>query len=225
MRLFGRILGAFLALCGVASLALFVYGLVTEGWHPEDWKENGLLIAIGLGLILAGRYYWRTDPEAPVGPQPTSSFTRFLVSHRYQLKVLSQTGATLSFVAFIAACFGRELTNRAWLPLLIGALVLNSFAKKVVNPAIADNRDWMRVPGWTRKALTQIEKPLKAASIVLIGAILVNESLLHSLLSGSSAYRFTVLLVLYAMPATMYALQALFFQYGELRDESDLAVP
>lgn len=217
MRLFGRIFGAFLALCGVAFLALFVYGLVTEGWRSWDWKLDALLIAIGLGLILAGRCYWRIDVNAPVVAQPTSDFTRFLVSHRYQLKVLSQTGAALSFVAFIAACFGRELTNRAWLPLLIGALVLNSFAKKAANPAIADNRDWMRVPGRTRKALTQIEKPLKAASIVLIVAILVNESLLHSLLSSSSAYRFTVLLVLYAMPATMYALQALFFEYGELR--------
>jgi hypothetical protein len=103
MRLFGRILGAFLALCGFVILAMFLSGLATEGWRSWDWK-------------------------------------------------------------------------------------------------------------------LQVEKPLRAASILVIGAILVNESLLHSLLTGSSAYRFTVLLVLYAMPATMYGLQALFFQYGELRD-------
>ena len=224
MRLFGRILGAFLALCGVAFLALFVYGLVTEGSRSWDWKLDGLLIAIGLGLILAGRYYWRTDPEAPVGPQPTSSFTHFLLNHRHQLKVFSQTGAALSFIAFIAGCFRYDSTKWTGLPLLIGALVLNSFAKRVANPDITDNRDWMRVPGWIRQTLPSIEKALKAAWTLVFGLILVNQWLLHSALSGRSAYRVAVLLVLYAFAASMYTLQALFFKYGELRDENDLTV-
>jgi hypothetical protein len=129
MRLFGRILGAFLALCGVAILVMFVSGLATEGWRRSDWKEDGVFIGIGLGLILAGRYYWRTDPEAPDGPQPTSNFTRFLVSHRYQLKVLSQTGAALSVLAIIAACLGWDWSARwTWYPLVLGAFILDSFA-------------------------------------------------------------------------------------------------
>ena len=129
----------------------------------------------------------------------------------------------LSLIAFTAGCFGHELTKRAWLPLLIGALIPNSFTKKVANPEIADNRDWMRVPGWIRHALTRIEA-LKAAWFLVIGLILANQWLLHSALSGRRAYRVAMLLFLYAMSASMYALQALFFKHGELRDESDLTV-
>ena len=164
------------------------------------------------------------DLDAPVEVQPTSSFTRFLVSHRHQLKVLSQTGAALSLIAFIAASFGHELTKRAWLPLMIGALVLNSFATKVANPEIVDNRDWMRVPEWIRQRLSRIEKALGIAWFLVVGLMLGNERLLHSALSGRSSYRFGVVVVLYAIPASMYGLQALFFQYGELRDENDLMV-
>jgi hypothetical protein len=223
MRLFGRILGVGFALCGIAILALFVYLLVSEGLRASgDWKLGGFFIVIGLALILAGRYYWRTDPEEPVGPQPTSNFARFLVSHRYQLKVLSQTGVALSFIAFTAGCFRYESTKWTCLPLLIGALMLNSFAKTLANPDITDNRDWIRVPGWIRQALPSIEKALKAAWTLVFGLILVNQWLLHSALSDRSAYRVAVLLVLYGFAASMYALQALFFQYGDLRDESDL---
>jgi hypothetical protein len=224
MRLFGRILGAFFALCGIAILAMFVSGLATEGWHRGNWKEDGVFIGVGLGLILAGRYYWRMDVNAPVKAQPTSSFTLFLVNHRHQLKVLSQGGLALSLIAFIAACFRYKSTRWTWLPLFIGALVLNSFARRVANPEIADNRDWMRVPEWIRGTLPRIEKALGVAWFLVIGLILVNEWLLQSRLSASSAYRFGVLLVLYAMLVSMYGLQALFFQYGELRDESDLTV-
>ena len=223
MRLFGRILGAFLALCGGAILAIFLYELVSEGWPSEYGAATaGAVLLVGFGLVFAGWYYFRMDLEASVEAKPTSNFTRFLVSHRYQLKVLSQTGTVLSLIAFIATYFDYELTKRAWLPLLIGALVLNSFTRRVANPEIADNRDWMRVPGWIRRAMTGIEKALKVAWILPVGLVFVNQWLLHSALSGRSAYRVAVLLFLYAMPASMYALQALFFQYGDLRDESDV---
>ena len=43
------------------------------------------VVTASLGLILAGRYYWRMDVNAPVKAQPTSSFTLFLVNHRHQL--------------------------------------------------------------------------------------------------------------------------------------------
>jgi hypothetical protein len=211
---------------GAVILGESGYGLFNKRWKFETsvLLDDGIFIAVGLGSILAGRWYWRMDLDGPVEVHPTSSFTRFLVNHRHQLKVLSQTGVALSLIAFIAACFGHELTKRAWLPLMIGALVLNSFATKVANPEIVDNRDWMRVPGWIRQALPRIEKPLGVAWFLVIGLVLVNEWLLHSALSGRSAYRVAVLLVVYAMPASMYGLQALFFQYGELRDENDLAV-
>jgi hypothetical protein len=196
---------------------MFVSGLGTEGWRRGDWKEDGLVIAIGLGLILAGLYYWRTDPEAPHGPQPTSNFTRFLVNHRFQLKVLSQTGAALSFIAIIAECFGHDPMKRAWLPILLGAVVLNSFAKKVANPEIADNRDWIRVPGWIRQALPAMEKALGAAAMVVVGISLLSAWSLYPFVD-TGAYHLGVRIFVYGLPASMYALQALFFEYGELRD-------
>jgi hypothetical protein len=214
MRLFGRILGAF-ALCGMAFLAMFV-GLVTEGGRSGDWKANGFFIAAGLGLILAGVYYWRMDVDAQVEAQPTSSFTRFLVNHRHQLKVLSQTGAVLSFIAIVAECFGHDPTKRAWLPLFIGAFILNSFAKKVANPELADNRDWMRVPGWIRQALPPMGKALGVAAMVVVGISLLSEWSGYSLVD-SSAYHLGERIFAYGLAASMYALQALFFEYGELR--------
>ncbi len=223
MRLFGRILGAFLALCGVVILAIFVSGLGTESWRRGEWKEDGLVIAIGFGLIFAGLYYFRTDPEAPLGPQSTSSFTHFLVNHRHQLKVLSQTGAALSFIAIVAECFGHDPTKRAWLPLLLGAVILNVFARRVANPEVTDNRDWMRVPGWIRQALPAIEKALGAAAMVVVGISLLRAWSRYSLVD-TSAYHLGVRIFVYGLPASMYALQALFFEYGELRDESDLTV-
>jgi hypothetical protein len=40
----------------------------------------------------------------------------------------------------------------------------------------------------------------------------------------TSAYHIGVRIFAYRLAASMYALQALFFQYGELRDQNDLTV-
>jgi hypothetical protein len=224
MRLFGRILGVIFALSGVAILGMLLYALVSEGW-PTEYGAAGVggVLLIGFGLVFAGWYYLRTDPDVPEGPQPTSSFTRFLVNHRHQLKVLSQTGAAISFVAIVAECFGHDPTKRAWLPLLLGAVVLNVFAKRVANPEVTDNRDWMRVPGWIRQALPAMEKALGAAAMVVVGISLLSAWAVSSFVD-TSAYHLGVRIFAYGLAAFMYALQALFFQHGELRDESDVTI-
>jgi hypothetical protein len=222
MRLFGRILGVGFALSGIAILGMFLYALVSEGWRRGDWKEDGVFIAIGLGLILAGRYYWRTDSEAPDGPQPTSNFTRFLANHRYQLKVLSQTGAALSVLGIIAACLGWDWSARwTWLPLVLGAFILDSFAKKVANPEVTDNRDWMRVPESIRRTLSTMPNALAVAQVCVVGISLVSMWTRYSLVD-TRGYHVGVRIFAYGLTAFMYALQALFFQYGDLRDENDL---
>jgi len=175
-------------------------------------------------LILAGRYYWRIDVNAPVVAQPTSKFKLFLVNYRHQLKVAAQTGAALSVLGVIAALFGWDWPVRGtWLPLLLGAFILDSFAKKVANPDITDNRDWMRVPEWIRRTLPAMPKAFVVSQVCVVGISLLSMWTRYSLVD-TGGYRLGVRIFAYGLTAFMYALQFLFFQYGELRDKSNLIV-
>jgi hypothetical protein len=45
------------------------------------------MVVLGFAFIYAGRHYLRLNPGAQRPAIPASSFTRFLVNHRYELKV------------------------------------------------------------------------------------------------------------------------------------------
>jgi ABC-type multidrug transport system permease subunit len=68
-----------------------------------------------------------------------------------------------------------------------------------------------------------VEKALGAAAMVVVGISLLGAWSLYSFVD-TSAYHIGVRIFAYRLAASMYALQALFFQYGELRDQNDLTV-
>ena len=84
-----------LVLCGLGLFCIFGYVSVTEGWPSSRvaWLAGAFFAASGLGLILAGRYYLRLDPDTLAGERPVSGIRRFRIVHRRQHGVVAQIGA------------------------------------------------------------------------------------------------------------------------------------
>jgi hypothetical protein len=84
MKILIRVLGAALMLGGLVPFAIVAYVTWTEGWHGILM----VLLAMGLGFMLAGRYYLRVDPDAPDEGRIEPRSVNFFLAHRSQLKVL-----------------------------------------------------------------------------------------------------------------------------------------
>jgi hypothetical protein len=216
MRIGFKILGAFLALFGVLLLSLFPFTL----GNAIKTSDNGAIVAscimivIGAGFILAGRHFVQLDPAAEDPAPPVSNVTRFVVNHRRAFKVLAQLGFVLSLIRLIAACFGSDWPTRYATPfLLIGAFALVDCGRKASNPLVTDNRDWMKVPTRIRRVLEPAQKTIE---VLWLGAVplFVYGQWSHS---TSEVSRLASRVILDIMTMFIYALTALFFSYGELR--------
>ena len=219
MRVASRIIGAVLVLCGLALLAIFGYVSATEGWpsHSAAWKAGAFFVGVGCALILAGRYYLRLDPGTLDQEQPASRLTRFSIVHRRRLTALAQTGAVMSLIHFGAACLGTYRPGRWFLwPLGIGAVVLQSIARKMADPAASEHLGWSNVPKPIRVVLQPIRKVGDAAVLVMMVLICWNQWSGGSL-TGSGIYSRGSRIVATGYVALLYVFEALFFRYGELR--------
>jgi hypothetical protein len=75
-----------------------------------------------------------------------------------------------------------------------------------------------------RWAFPTMQKALLVGQLLVGGVFILSVSSRYSFVN-TSAFHLSVRIFAYGLAAFMYGLQALFFQYGELRDESDLTVP
>jgi hypothetical protein len=219
MRVVSRIIGAVLVLCGLALLAIFGYVSATEGWPFDSaaWKAGAFFVMVGCGLILTGRHYLRLDPSALDQVQPPSSLHRFSMVHRRQLIALAQTGAVMSLIHFGATCVGTDWPGRWFLwPLGIGAVVLQSIARRIADPAASEHLGWSNVPKPIRVVLQPIGKAGDAAVLVMMVLICWNQWSGQSL-TGSAIYSRGSRIVATGYVALLYVLEALFFRYGEIR--------
>lgn len=217
MRVASRIIGAVLVLCGLGLLTILGYELVKEG-RSSDFGA-WMLLGVGLVLILVGWYYLRLDLDTLDQAQPPSRFTSFSVVHRRELRVLAQTGAVLSLIHFGAACLGTDWPGRWFLwPLGIGAVVLQSIARKVADPTASENLGWARVPKRIRAVLEPTRMTGDAAMLVMLVLICGNQWFSQPF-AGSEMYHRGLRVTASGYIVLLYVLEALFFRYGELRPQ------
>ena len=225
MRVVIKLLGIAFALFGVLLLSLFPFVLGEANRTSDNGARiaSGVMVVLGFAFIYAGRHYLRLNPGAERPVIPASNFTRFLVNHRRQFKVLAQTGAAVSVLGVLAALIGWSWTfRRVGLPLVMGMLVMDWFAKEAADPAVKDDRDWMRVPPEIRSVLSAFQWAMGPVLAVMAGLLLLSEWPRYSLLD-TRAYVLAARVALYGVVAFTYALQALFFKYGDLRTTNDHA--
>ena len=216
MRITAKLVGLFSALFGVFLLSIFPFTL----GNAVRTSDNGaafascILAILGAGFIFTGRHFFQANPASEAPAPPASNLSRFLVSHRRDLKVLAQIGFVLSLIRLVAACFGSDWPARqtTWF-LLMGAFALQYCGSKAANPAVTDNRDWIKVPAWIRRVL---EPAQNAIGVVWVGSVFLGiYAQWHPL--GGQVSPFVTRIALDAMLTFMYALTALFFAYGELQ--------
>jgi hypothetical protein len=226
MRLASRIIGTFAIAAGCVPFVILCYLTFAEGWPgpiKETWAVVTLLFAVSVGLIVAGLYYMRLEPEVQVPVSRASPSIRFLISHRRQLRLLAQIGLALTCLRLAAACVRSDWPGRwADWPLLLGAAGLLYCGRKMASTDVADNHDWQRVPGWIRNTLPRIHAVALWGILLLItlnqwSRLLAPWPTLQSL-AESEGHR-SIVRILYLICLTaIYAAEALFFTYGELRE-------
>ena len=226
MRVASRIIGSVLVLCGLGLFCIFGYISVTEGWPTgrRVWPLGAFFILGGLGLMLAGRYYLRLDPDTLDHVRPVSILGRFMIFHRSQLSVLAQAGAVISLIYFGMACFGQEWPGRWFLwPLGAGAVALQSIARKIADPAAGEALGWSRVPMWMRNVLEPAKKAAQVAifALMLLMLLILWNQFSGHLLRDTIVYRFASWIVVTGCVAILYVFEALFFLYGEIRRDSE----
>ncbi|MBZ5608385.1 MAG: hypothetical protein LAP38_09010 [Acidobacteriia bacterium] len=226
MRLASRVIGTFAIAVGCVPFVILCYVTFTEGWSGPIRQTLAVvtfLVAIGVGLIMAGRYYLRFDPDAPEQVKPDTPQTQFLVLHRRQLKVLAESGLALAIIRLASACFHNEWPGRwADWPLVLGAIGLLYCGRKMASPDVTDNSDWQRVPGWIRNSLPRIHAVATWGALLLIllnqwSRVLAPWPALQSLAESESHRSMLRILFLVCLTA-IYAAEVLFFTYGELRE-------
>lgn len=137
-----------------------------------------------------------------------------MIAHRRDLERAAQVGCVLTLVCLAAFCFGKDWPLRVGLwPLFLGAFVLFQIARNSADRSFASEQDWRRVPSPMRIVLQR-------SKTLLIGLFFVAVLLkIWSLKSAehSEAYRLAAWIVVGGDIAFLFALEGLFFRYGELR--------
>ena len=151
----------------------------------------------------------------PTIASQSTPFAILLSSHRRQLKGLALTGLGLTLFYLVGVFLGTQAQWPLW-PLGMGALVLRSLGRKIANPETTGNRDWQNVPARLREIFPLAKKIVDVAFLLTV--LLTYWNFWHSAsapkIPGS---RFAFQVVLDVEVALLYALEALFFEYGELR--------
>jgi hypothetical protein len=126
MRVASRVIGVVLALTGLGFLALpaYVYALGQGSPDAVSW----IVIAVGVGCLLAARYFLKLDVDAldDTEERPASRFALYFIAHRRELKLIALVGFAISLIRLGAACYGVDWPGRwaNWvLPLTWAALL------------------------------------------------------------------------------------------------------
>lgn len=130
MRVASRIIGGVLVFCGVCFLAIATFLFVGKG---IPWKAGTFGLGLGIGLLLAGRYYLRLDVDAPENEPEEPQPWRF-TAYRRQFSVLAQAGLVLSLIRLIVLCLGPDVPGWAhWVLTIVclGLLVIAPGAKAI----------------------------------------------------------------------------------------------
>ena len=89
MRVASRVIGVVLALTGLGFLALpaYVYALGQGSPDAVSW----IVIAVGVGCLLAARYFLKLDVDAlaDTGDRPASRFALYFIAHRRELRLIA----------------------------------------------------------------------------------------------------------------------------------------
>ena len=158
-------------------------------------------------------------------PQPNSRFVGFLLCHVHQLELIAEVGFTVSLVMLLGAFFGKDWPKGAALwPMIVGASVLFFLGRRIADPANRHNRDWMTVPRWIRIAMQTASKVVDWAILVLLLLTICDSTVWHFVhiskfdgIANSGGYHRFSRGVISGSVAVFYALEALFFRYGELK--------
>jgi hypothetical protein len=153
-------------------------------------------------------------PPSDSQQRPASRWGRFLALHRRELKVLAQIGCALCVVRGGLALFRLDRPNdKTYVFLVLGFFALYYCARAAASPLVKDDRDWVKVPIWTRRAFWP--------ALTVCWAAIVTVGLPHMFIGWPSAA--TYHLVAYTAGsgflALLYALVALFFAYGVLKGD------
>jgi hypothetical protein len=138
------------------------------GWGK---RVTGLFVAaLGVGLILAGWYFFRLDVDKldEVEELPASRFTPYFLAHRREFKVIAQIGLVISLIRLGAACFGVDWPGRwaAW-PLVLALIGLAIIGSRITRRRTVD-LNWQSVPYQMRSVLKGMVKTAGAAFSILI---------------------------------------------------------
>jgi hypothetical protein len=80
----------------------------------------------------------------------------------------------------------------------------------MADPGVMNNSDWIRVPQWIRSSLP---KTSAALGYIALASILLEQSMAWRF----PLYSLMIRVLFLACLASLYAVAALFFRYGELR--------
>ncbi len=213
MRVASRIVGVVFALTGLGFLAIPGYLVVLRGLRTNgaDWIIVAVLIAAGACCLLVGRYFLKLDVDAPdeTQEQAASRFAPYFIAHRRELRLIAQLGLVISLIRLGAACFGAEWPARwaAW-PLVLAFIGLGIVAEQIAQKQAPDRLDWERVPDPMRPALRIMWKAVGPTLCILLLLLVWNQWQRQVFWLGVVS---GVLVVM------VFAWEALFFQYGEMR--------
>jgi hypothetical protein len=149
-----------------------------------------------------------------LSPPSKTRLGQFLARHRRELKVLAQTGCVLCLVRMATALFKLDRPNdRTYIFLVVGFFALYYCARAAADPLAKDK--CLRVPTWVRRgfqpALMTCWAAVAAASLLNIFTGRPSGAAYHVLVVGGGS----------GFLALLYALEAMFFAYGDLKDSSD----
>lgn len=128
---------------------------------------------------------------------PQSNFRRktgiYLAGHRREFKVLAHTGCALCLIRGGLALFGRVHANdRTFIFLIVGFLFLYYCAGEAAavpfgTPSVKNDPDWLKVPGWFRRAFQPV--------LIMCLAITAPVGFLHQFTGWPSGAVYHVLVV------------------------------
>ena len=180
MRVASGIVGALLALAGLAFLALFVF-VVTLGFdrgsvlietsHRTTWITGSFAAALSIAFLLAGRYYFMLDVEK-LDEEPVRSpwrFAPYVQTYRHHLKTIAQVGLVISLVRLAAGSFEVDWPG-AWVtwPLLLAAVALGAISGRSSIPDARNRIDWQAVPKRIQPVLKPALQTGEAAFVILV---------------------------------------------------------
>jgi hypothetical protein len=193
------------------------------------WSHPLAMFIIGsvLGAVAARllrQMAWARTRRATTETRWKLSMLAFLVTHRRALHIAAVVGCILTSIYAIDGLVSRSGSTTAFLVLAIGAIALKVFAEQTASRDATSNRDWMAVPSSIRVvlrwAVTVTDVMLMGFAIAVLANLLgIAPSWLATQPTRSvppfagTAFR----AVASGSIAALYALEALFFRYGELR--------